>query len=393
MIRKTGRDQVGRGLNDGVNRTPRRRTTLTVQIRKSRTFVKVRRHLLTAAGVAPRLTVGLNRHEPGRAHAPHRDRPRRPPHGLPAERLAHRHRRPRRLASSDRDPGPRLAVAAAEPGRAVWRAPRPRRRRTRPEGPAPRRRAAAGGRRAGVAAGADDRRAAEAPFPFDDRDRNRPDRQHQAHGPLPLRRQLLHAVRGGGLSPDHLFPRPAGRAFRLHDADRGGAGGGAGPARQRQSNRERRRPRHEPPLRGLARSASEALLPLRPRRWKARQGRRALHDERRPGGRSRRLCRARQGGPRRLRPRCAEARDALGRARLRPRVRSRRLQHRRRIRLQHGRDGEQGPQHLQRQIRPRLARDRDRRATTPTSRRSSRTSIFTTGPATGSLAATGSSFA
>ena len=35
---------------------------------------------------------------------------------------------------------------------------------------------------------------------------------------------------------------------------------------------------------------------------------------------------------------------------LRARIRSRRLQHRRRVGFQHGRDGEQGPQHLQRQI-------------------------------------------
>ena len=106
-----------------------------------------------------------------------------------------------------------------------------------------------------------------------------------------------------------------------------------------------------------------------------------------------RLCRARQGGPRRLCARCAGALDALGRARLRPRIRSRRVQHRRRVRLQHGRDGEQGPQHLQRQIRAGLARDRDRRRLRGISRRSSRTSTSTIGPATASPAATGSSSA
>ena len=51
----------------------------------------------------------------------------------------------------------------------------------------------------------------------------------------------------------------------------------------------------------------------------------------------------------------------LGRGGVRPRIRSRRLQHRRRVRLQHGRDGEQGPQRLQRQIRAGRRRDRDRR--------------------------------
>ena len=52
--------------------------------------------------------------------------------------------------------------------------------------------------------------------------------------------------------------------------------------------------------------------------------------------------------------RCAWAMDslkrshALGRGALRARVRPRRVQHRRRVGLQHGGDGEQGPQHLQR---------------------------------------------
>ena len=41
-----------------------------------------------------------------------------------------------------------------------------------------------------------------------------------------------------------------------------------------------------------------------------------------------------------------EARHAVGRGPLRARVRSRRVQHRRRLRLQYGRDGEQGPQRL-----------------------------------------------
>ena len=89
----------------------------------------------------------------------------------------------------------------------------------------------------------------------------------------------------------------------------------------------------------------------------------------------------------------ARALDALGRGGVRARIRSRRLQHRRRVGFQHGRDGEQGPQCLQRQIcagqhpRPRPM------PITPISRRSSRTNISTTGPATGSPAATGSSSA
>ena len=87
----------------------------------------------------------------------------------------------------------------------------------------------------------------------------------------------------------------------------------------------------------------------------------------------------------------AEDVDALGRGGVRPRIRPRRVQHRRRHRLQHGGDGEQGAQRLQHantcwpSPRPRPT------PTTRASRRSSRTSISTTGPATASPAATGSS--
>ena len=53
--------------------------------------------------------------------------------------------------------------------------------------------------------------------------------------------------------------------------------------------------------------------------------------------------------------------DALGRGGLRPRIRPRRLQHRRGRRFQHGRHGEQGPQHLQLEVCAGLPRNRDRR--------------------------------
>ncbi len=56
-----------------------------------------------------------------------------------------------------------------------------------------------------------------------------------------------------------------------------------------------------------------------------------------------------------------EARHALGRDPLWPRIRPRRLQHRRGLRLQHGGDGEQGSQHLQRSPHPRVSRYRDGR--------------------------------
>ncbi len=66
-------------------------------------------------------------------------------------------------------------------------------------------------------------------------------------------------------------------------------------------------------------------------------------------------------------PRCrhamafAEGVDALGRAALRPRIRPRPVHDLLRRRLQHGRDGEQGAEHLQQPPGARRPRDRDRR--------------------------------
>src|SRR5665811_1934503 len=72
------------------------------------------------------------------------------------------------------------------------------------------------------------------------------------------------------------------------------------------------------------------------------------------------LCGARQGRPLRLCHGLAQALDALGRGGVRARIRSRYFYDRRGVRLQHGRHGEQGPQRLQRQIRARQRRHRDR---------------------------------
>ena len=86
-----------------------------------------------------------------------------------------------------------------------------------------------------------------------------------------------------------------------------------------------------------------------------------LHHRVGPDRRAPHLLRARQGRPLRLRDGFAQALDALGRGGLRPRVRPRHLHDRRGLRLQHGGDGEQGPQHLQRQVRAGRSRHRHRR--------------------------------
>ena len=167
-------------------------------------------------------------------------------------------------------------------------------------------------------------------------------------------------MRGRGLSPHQLFSRPARRDGGLHHAHRGGEIRRAGAARQRQPDLQRRDFRHHPAFRRLARSVSETLLFVRPRRRQARLCARFFPHHVRPHRGAENLRRARQGGPLRLRHGQPQARHALGRDALRPRVRSRHLHDRRGLRLQHGRDGEQGPQRLQRQIRAGVTGDRDR---------------------------------
>jgi aminopeptidase N len=107
----------------------------------------------------------------------------------------------------------------------------------------------------------------------------------------------------------------------------------------------------------LGRPLSEAELPVRPGGRRPR----CVEDASRPV-RPRRALRiyVEPENLRQVRPRhgSLSARHALGRGALRSRVRSRRVQHRRRQPLQHGRDGEQGPQHLQRQVHVWRARTR-----------------------------------
>ena len=192
------------------------------------------------------------------------------------------------------------------------------------------------------------------------RDADRPGAQHRALRPLYLRRQFLHAMRARRLSPHHLFPRPARCDGALHRDDPRRQGALSGAAVERQPGRCRRSRRmagigrkwvdpHPKPSYLFALVAGD-LVAVEDS-FTTRSGReRAAGD---------------LGAPRRrgqMRPRdgLAEEIDALGRGGVRPRIRSRRVQHRRGQRLQHGRDGEQGPQHLQHALRAGQARDRDR---------------------------------
>ncbi len=354
----------------------------------SHRFLPPRRVRRVAPG-APRGQNGASRTR----RDPHanRDAAADPPGGLPPERLPDRPRRSGHPPRSARHADHRRTRPEAEPGRRSGCAAPSRRRRTLPDRPRPRRRARRARGVRGKPCRAHPAPAAPAPVRAAHRHAGRSDREHEAHGPLPDGWGLLHPVRGGRLPPDHLLPRPAGRDVRLHDPDRGPARRGAGAARQRQTGGDRGG-RRGSALRRLARSAPEARLPVRHRRRAARSGRGTLpHD----GGARRDLrglCRSRQGGSRRLCPRCGDPLHGLGRTGLRPRLRSRRVQRRRRLRLQHGGDGEQGPQHLQRQVRSRRPGDGDGRGLRQ-HRRSSPTSISTTGPAIASPAATGSSCA
>ena len=241
-----------------------------------------------------------------------------------------------------------------------------------------------------------DHRAAAAPaVPARDRDRRSiPSANTATDGPLSLGRHLLHAVRGRGLSPHHLFPRPAGRDGGLHHPHRGRQSRRAGAARQRQSDVE------AGDVPGTSRHFAVWHDPFpKPSYLFALVGGKLACVEdsfRTMSGRDVTLRIYVEPGKEdalRLRHGLAQARHALGREGVRPRIRSRHFHDRRGVRLQHGRDGEQGPQRLQRQIRARLAGDRDRRRLRRRSRRSSRTNISTTGPATASPAATGSSSA
>ena len=129
-----------------------------------------------------------------------------------------------------------------------------------------------------------------------------PSANTQLHGPLPLGRDLLHPVRGRGLPPHHLFPRPARRDGGLHHPHRGREGRRAGAARQRQPGRRRRRC---PARAGISRSGTIRSR-SRPTcsRWSAASSACVEDRFRTMSGRevdAAHLCRARQGEPLRLR--------------------------------------------------------------------------------------------
>ena len=119
--------------------------------------------------------------------------------------------------------------------------------------------------------------------------------------------------------------------------------------------------RQRPPPHHLDRSASQAQLSVRARRRRSGGGEGPVHHALRSSRRARHLGAPRRRGSLRACDALAEDVDEVGRGGVRPGVRPRRVQHRRRVRLQHGRDGEQGAERLQHQIRAGEAGDRDRR--------------------------------
>ena len=173
-----------------------------------------------ATSTKPPLTSIQNLERPPHAHF---GRTTCSPHRLSRAGLSHRPRRARRVARHPCDARCLDLVDAAQsrrPGGAPlaldgdellssppdWTASRSTRRVSR--------------RAVGVSASP----AAAARVQAHDRDAPRSGGQHQAHGPLSLGLGLLHAMRGGGLSPHHLFPRSARRALDLSRAARGGSG-------------------------------------------------------------------------------------------------------------------------------------------------------------------------
>jgi hypothetical protein len=167
-------------------------------------------------------------------------------------------------------------------------------------------------------------------------------------------------MRGRGLSPHHVLPGPPRRAFGLQSADGGRQGAVPHPAFERQLRLPGRGPGWEP-LGRMARSVAQAQLPVRAGGRRPRRQSRHIHHAERAQGGLERLGASRRSCPHAARDGFADRGDEVGRGDVRPRVRPRPLQHRRRFRLQHGGDGEQGPKRLQHPLRSRRSRHRHRR--------------------------------
>ena len=171
--------------------------------------------------------------------------------------------------------------------------------------------------------------------------------QHAADGALRLGRHSLHAVRGRGLPPHHLLPRPARRAQPLYGADDRRQGALPGAARQRRSDRAGRSATTAgigpngtipSPSRAICSRWSRAISSANRDSFTTMSGREV---ELGIWVRAADLPKTDHALAR------AQDRDGVGRDGLWPRIRSRRVQHRRGRRFQLRRDGEQGAQHLQ----------------------------------------------
>ena len=141
----------------------------------------------------------------------------------------------------------------------------------------------------------------------------RPGGQQSALGPLPHQQRVLHAVRGPGLPPHHLFPRPPRRARHLHGAHRGRPQRGADAARPTATRWSAAR---STAASATTRSgATPSPSPATCSRWSAAISPRIASDFRTASGRKvelRHLRRARQGGALRLGHGFAQARRCAG---------------------------------------------------------------------------------
>ena len=164
----------------------------------------------------------------------------RPAGHIPARRLSARRRTDRSGRTGVRSRPEQTLVTshvarAADPRRSARAAAAARRRRPRTRFGRARRRSPTAGYSNGDG-GLTDRRACPKRSPAH-RQSHPPGGKHRADGPVRLQRHLLHAVRGRGLPPHHLLPRPPGRDGELHRDAARRQGAVSGAAGQRQPGR------------------------------------------------------------------------------------------------------------------------------------------------------------